>query len=80
MNNSIRSKLLEIMSIVFNDNINNLNENISMNNYKKWDSLAHLNLIFALEEEFEIKLDDFQTINMNDFKSIFQNIKKNLTK
>jgi len=76
MQKSNKSRLLEVMSIVFNEKINNLNEKISMNNFDKWDSLKHLNLLVALEEEFKIRFDISQADKMADFKSIIKYINK----
>ena len=65
------------MSIIFNEKNKNLNENISMLNYEKWDSLKNLNLLLALEEEFKIKFSSMQTTKMLDFKSVLKYINKN---
>ena len=77
MKKSNKSRLLKIMSIIFNEKNKNLNENISMLNYEKWDSLKNLNLLLALEEEFKIKFSSMQTTKMLDFKSVLKYINKN---
>jgi acyl carrier protein len=33
----------------------------------KWDSLAHMSLVAALEDEFEVMLDTDDVINMSSF-------------
>ena len=80
MKNSNKSRLLKIMSIIFNESNKKLNENISMLNYEKWDSLKNLNLLLALEEEFKIKFSSIQTTKMLDFKSVLKYINKNTKK
>ena len=80
MKNSNKSRLLKIMSIIFNESSKKLNENISMLNYEKWDSLKNLNLLLALEEEFKIKFSSMQTTKMLDFKSVLKYINKNTKK
>ena len=35
-----------------------------MDTIENWDSLRHLNLILALEEEFEVSFDEEETINI----------------
>ena len=77
MKKNNKSRLLKIMSIIFNEKNKNLNENISMLNYEKWDSLKNLNLLLALEEEFKIKFSSMQTTKMLDFKSVLKYINKN---
>ncbi len=36
---------------------------------KKWDSLAHVNLIVGLENEFNIKISASDAENINSYKS-----------
>jgi len=45
-------------------------KNLKRINEEKWDSLAHVNLIVAIESEFKIRLKSYQIENMNSFKSI----------
>ena len=80
MKKNNKSRLLKIMSIIFNEKNKNLNENISMLNYEKWDSLKNLNLLLALEEEFKIKFSSMQTTKMLDFKSVLKYINKKYKK
>ena len=44
----------------------------SSENIEKWDSLAQLNLLMAIEEEFSIKLSDNEVVKMTDFESIMK--------
>jgi|TARA_B100001059_G_C17460552_1_gene391923 acyl carrier protein len=52
-------------------------KNLKRINEEKWDSLAHVNLIVAIESEFKLRLKPHQIENMNSFKSILMLIKKN---
>lgn len=38
----------------------------------KWDSLKHVALIFAIEEEFEIQLDEQQMESIDSLRSIVE--------
>ena len=46
------------MSVVFNESIEEIKPDCSFEKFEKWDSLAHLNLIIAIEESFNIKLSN----------------------
>lgn len=59
-----------IMSSVFNIPFENINEKTSVENCEQWDSLHHMSLLLAIEEEFEINLADDDVLNMKDFASI----------
>ena len=67
--NQIEQKLLEIFSIVLE--VENLEEikNIRRINEVKWDSLAHVSLLSAIENEFEILLDYDEKERVSSFKS-----------
>ena len=64
------------MSIVFNEPIENINDKSSFESIDKWDSLAHLNLIIAIEESFNVKLSDNEvedSLSFNSLKKILKN-------
>jgi acyl carrier protein len=67
-NNS--EKIKQVMSIVFEVPVNSINENSSGDNIENWDSLRHLNLILALEEEFGVSIPDEEVGNLVNFKLI----------
>ena len=76
-NKFVRDKL----EILFKNTFNIKDEDISkasQNNLKNWDSVNHMNLILAIEKEFDITLDNNDVVKLSDFKSCFQLIKNKL--
>lgn len=67
---SIKSRISLVMSSVFEVEHENINENSSSDNLENWDSIRHLNLILALEEEFGIVIPDEEVGNLVNFKLI----------
>ncbi|MBL7903274.1 MAG: acyl carrier protein [Bacteroidia bacterium] len=67
MNNS---RIKQVMSVVFEVPLDSINENSSTDNLENWDSLRHLNLILALEEEFGVSIPDEEVGNLVNFKLI----------
>jgi acyl carrier protein len=53
--NQIEEKLTSIFRTVFNQPTLEINPNTTANDVDAWDSLSHLNMISAVEKEFEIK-------------------------
>ena len=51
---------------------------ISYNKSEFWDSLSHMNLISEIEKKFKLKLSYKDMIKMNNYKNIFQIIKKKI--
>ncbi len=54
----MESRIKKVMGDVFNIGVDSINNDSSPDNIENWDSLKHMNLIVALEEEFEVEFDD----------------------
>ena len=67
MINKIEDRLNYIMSIVLEICIDEIKEESSSDNIESWDSLRHMNLIIALEDEFDITIPDAEVGNMLTF-------------
>ncbi len=65
-----KSRIKKVMSAVFEVPLEAITDNASADNLDSWDSLKHLNLILALEEEFEISIPDEEVGNLMNFKLI----------
>lgn len=74
----MRDRLVKIMEEILNEKINNLNDDdIIPENLENWDSLKHLSLVTALEDEFTIVLEPNEIILMNQgIKYIIDVLKK----
>ena len=65
-----KEKIKNVMSAVFEVPFNEITEDSSSDNIESWDSLKHLNLILALEEEFDINIPDEEVGNLINYKLI----------
>ncbi|MDP9048695.1 MAG: acyl carrier protein [Bacteroidota bacterium] len=74
----MEEKIKQIMADVFLVDLSEINEQTSPDNLVKWDSLAHLNLVVSLEEEFDIMLNEDQIIEMLNFKLVVEVVKESL--
>jgi acyl carrier protein len=63
-------KILEVMSNVFDVDLTSLNEESSIDSIENWDSIRHLNLILALEEEFNITIPNEEVGDLVSYKLI----------
>ncbi|EEP74346.1 hypothetical protein MCAG_04673 [Micromonospora sp. ATCC 39149] len=43
-------------------------ENLKYREIEQWDSLGHMTLVGAIEDEFDVQLDTEQVIDMSSFK------------
>ena len=63
-------KIKQVMSAVFEIPLESISDDSSYDNIENWDSLRHLNLILALEEEFEVSIPDEEVGNLVNYKLI----------
>ncbi|MHA8054518.1 acyl carrier protein [Aquirufa nivalisilvae] len=66
----MEQRLKQIMANVFNLELNQIHEDISPETIENWDSIAHLNLVTSIEEEFEITFSEDQIAEMLNYKLI----------
>ena len=67
-------RLYQIISKVFNVDSNKINDDTSPENLDEWDSFNFYVLLDEIENEFEIKFDLDETLeikNIGDIKKIF---------
>ena len=72
----MKDRVFQIMSDVFAVPADSLNEDSSIDTIESWDSLQHMNLIFALEEEYGITLDDSVVAELTSVKHILEALKE----
>ena len=63
-------KLKEVISNVLGVPIDLINDNSSPDSIDKWDSLSHLNLVMAIEAEFDVELTPEDSMDMLSVKLI----------
>jgi len=66
INDRIKRVLSEILTIPETD----ISEDFSQNHASQWSSLAHLTVVLALEEEFQVRFTDAETLGMTSFRQI----------
>ena len=70
MDNVIREQVKNIMSAVFTIPVDEIDENSSSDSIHSWDSINHMKLVVALEEEFNIEFRDAEIIELINTKLI----------
>ena len=79
MGNAMEERIKNVMSAVFEIPVNQIKENSSPDTIESWDSLKHINLVIALEEEFSIEIKDNETVEMLNYLLIKSIINKKLS-
>lgn len=63
-------KLKSVMADIFDIDVSTINDTTSVDTVKEWDSLKHLNLVLALEQEFNITFSVEQTVQILNYPLI----------
>ncbi|MHA7736605.1 acyl carrier protein [Campylobacter coli] len=71
----MEKQFYEILKNILEIEVNE-HTNLSMNNCPEWNSLAHIDIIMSLEEEFEIKFDKENLTELNSQNMLLKEIKK----
>jgi len=70
----MEEKLKQIMQQLFK--VSEITEDASFTSIEGWDSLNHLNLIQILEQTFSVTFETDEIIEMLDYKTIVDTLKK----
>lgn len=62
----------KIFAEVFEVNTADLNEGFSSDNVENWDSVAQLNLVSSLEDEFDVMFDTDDILELNSYVKGFE--------
>ena len=69
-------KYSKIFKTALNISDDKLSENLKYNEIEEWDSIGHMTLIAALEEEYKINLETDDIIEFSSFKKGMSILKK----
>lgn len=67
------------MASIFEVSSDEINNQTSADDLEKWDSLHHMNLIAAIEEEFGVEFDEEEMLDMINFKLILLTLSEKLS-
>ncbi len=75
---NIEDKLKEIMGLVFDVPTSDIDNTTGPDDLDNWDSIGTINLITALETEFDIEFEEEELLEMLNFQLIKMNIEEKL--
>lgn len=68
--NASEIKLKSVIADIFKIEVTTVNEETSVDTVDRWDSLSHLNLILALESEFNVSFTEEQSVEIMNYPLI----------
>lgn len=70
MANLNSERIKSVMSVVFEIDVNSIHDDAAPGSIENWDSIRHMNLIVALEEEFGFEFSDDEITDLLSYKLI----------
>lgn len=61
------AKLKQVLADVFGVDPARIDDDASVDTIEKWDSLNHLKLVLALEDQFKVSLNEEQVVEMLNY-------------
>lgn len=74
----MNDQIKELMASIFEMEVSDIGNDASPETIESWDSLRHMNLIVALEDEFNIQFTDEEMLQMLNFQLISLILKEKL--
>lgn len=70
MSSLVDARIKSIVSSVLHVNLAEISDSASADTIESWDSLAHMRLVLALEEEFDVTFDASQISEITSLSSL----------
>lgn len=74
----MNDQIKDLMASIFDVEVSSIGDDASPETIESWDSLKHMNLIVALEEEFNVQFTDEEMLQMLNFQLISLILKEKL--
>ena len=72
MESKKKNKVIKIISKILNVDTNLIDESSNMDDFSKWDSLAHLQIMTEVEKQFQKKISTSKMDNLGSVKKILE--------
>lgn len=72
----MQGRIKVVMAQIFNVDIDAITQESSPESIERWDSLKHMQLILALEDEFEVTFSDDDIPNLLSTRAIEDNVRR----
>ena len=73
-------QIIELMATVFDIDSDQIDAKSSVESLDRWDSVNHMHLVIALEEEFDIEFQDNDAVELISFELIRSHLQEKLAK
>lgn len=75
---SIQEKVRQVLAGIFSFEPSDIGLDSSIKTIEQWDSLQHVNLMMAIEQEFDIRIDVEDAVEMTSFAVVCEKLARYL--
>lgn len=68
----MEDKLKKLLSVLLGVEVERINNAASSETIVEWDSLKQMNIVVAVEDEFDIEFDEEESILSNSYQSLLE--------
>ena len=79
-NAELDEKITDLLATVFDIDKDLITTASNVDSLEKWDSINHMHLVVALEEEFDIEFKDDEAVELISFELIRSYLKEKIEK
>jgi len=79
MERALDDRLYGVLSSILNVDRDQIGPESSQQSVKEWDSVKHIYVMFALEEEFDIQFTDDELINLSSAAGLVEAVSAKTT-
>jgi len=77
-NAELDEKITDLLATVFDIDKDLITTTSNVDSLEKWDSINHMHLVVALEEEFDIEFKDDEAVELISFELISSYLKEKI--
>ena len=77
-NNNFESRLKTLLADLLFIPVDEIDDDLSPETSNSWDSVFHMNMVMAIEAEFEIQFNESQIVEMMNYELIRETLKEKL--
>ncbi len=70
LEDELEQKIKDVMKTVFEISVDKINEESSVDNIDLWDSMGHIKLVISLENDFGIRFNGGEVMEMVKYSKI----------
>ena len=75
---TVQATVKDIMAAIFSMDTAGIGADFSLETVQEWDSLKHVNLVMALEQEFNLRINVEDAVEMTSFPAVCETLSRYL--